>query len=669
MKRATKYVFILLLLVISLGLWADNLMIDEFVWTDTDKLAKDINQRINPTDPPTSPVRAVAEFERSSAVLIRYPLGIPTAFVAQLSQEIEVVCIVNNLSQENQATNSFNAAGVNSENLSFIYANTDSYWTRDFTAWYIVNSNNELSVLDFEYNRPRPYDNLFPQTFATEYDYPYYAMNIEQTGGNFMTDGYGIAAASHIAYTENSNNQNLVNSTMNQYMGITNYIVVQDPNNTYIDHVDCWGKFLAVDKILIREVATSHPQYNDLEEVAEYFANTLCSWGYPYEVVRVYTPNDQPYSNSLILNDRVFVPQTGSQWDDEALATYEAAMPGYRVFGVLNNTYNGWESTDALHCRTHEIPARDMLSIQHYPLFGQVEESVITLEATIISLSGESIYADSTLVYYKTAEQTNWQQTNLVHLGGSTWSANISGFNNNALVQYYLHSADESGNSEDYPFIGKADPFEFIYIGNTINVPPVINFVPIQEIASNELPLTLHCQVTDPNNNLSRVQLAFTVNGVSDSVDFQHLENNYYSVEWDFAYNNEVENNISYQIIATDEEGLETTTDEYELEFNVVSNQNHDVESALEITSAYPNPFSDNLNITFKSKSNNQSLKVYNIRGQLVRDITTTSQSDRSNLTQWNGRDNHGNRVGSGVYYLVMQSDGARVTKKVLMMK
>lgn len=669
MKKATKYIFIPLLLVISLGLFADNLLIDEFVWTDTDKLARDIEQLTTPTDPPTTPVRAVAEFERSSAVLIRYPLGIPTAFVAQLSQEIDVICIVQNSFQENQAANSFNTAGVNSENLSFIHAPTDSYWTRDFTPWYIIDGNNEMSALDFEYNRPRPYDNLFPQAFAAAYDYPYYAMNIEQTGGNFMTDGYGMAVASHIAYTENNNNETLVNSTMNQYMGITNYMVVQDPNNTYIDHVDCWGKFLSVDKILIREVPAHHPQYNDLEEVAEYFANTICSWGYPYDVVRVYTPNDQPYSNSLIVNDRVFVPITGSQWDSQALETYENAMPGYRVFGVINNTYTGWQATDALHCRTHEVPQRDMLVIQHYPAYGQVEESIITIEATITSLSGESIYADSTLVYYKTADQTNWQYTNLTYTGGISWSANLTGFDNNTLVQYYLHSADESGNSEDYPFIGASDPFEFIYTANTINLPPVIDFTPLEHVASNELPITLHCHVVDPNNNLERVQLISTVNGVIDSVDFQALENNYFSVDWEFDYNAGDNNQISYKIIATDEEGLEDSTEEFELDFNVVSISDYDVATAFEITSTYPNPFSNNLNINFKSTQDNQSIKIYNLRGQLVRELNTTSRSNRSNQTRWNGRDNSGNQVSSGVYYLIMQSDGARVSKKVLMMK
>ena len=75
-------------------------------------------------------------------------------------------------------------------------------------------------------------------------------------------------------------------------------------------------------------------------------------YGEPWEVSRVYTPSNQPYTNSLILNNKVFVPITNSSWDDEALAVYQDALPGYEVLGFTGS----WESTDALHCRVKGIP-------------------------------------------------------------------------------------------------------------------------------------------------------------------------------------------------------------------------------------------------------------------------------------------------------------------------
>jgi len=669
MTKLTKCLLFLLITLISTQTYAEKLFIDEFVWTDEDKLTFDLDQRITPTNPPAAPVRALAEFEPATAVVIRYPLGIPTSFVALLSQEIEVICSVSSSWEQTQAQNSFNSAGVNNDNLTFIIANTDSYWTRDYSSWFIIDGNQEVSVLNFEYNRPRPNDNLFPQAFAQEYDYNYYAMNIEQTGGNFMTDGYGIAASSHIAYSENGNNPTLVNNTMEDYMGISNYIVVQDPNGTYIDHVDCWGKFLDVDKVLIREVPTTNAQYEQVESVADYFNSTNCAWGYPYEVIRIYTPNDQPYTNSLILNDRIFVPLTNSSWDDDAIETYENAMPGYRVFGIYNNDgLSYWRPTDALHCRTHEVPNRNMLSIQHYPNFGSVHDEMITIEASIIPLSGQEIYSDSTIVYYKDIDATNWQYTTLEFQGNNTWSTEIGPFEYNQLIQYYLHSADQSGQSEDYPYIGASDPFEFIYAHDNNQLPPEIDFQPIFSIQSDNLPLELSCNVTDANNNLTMVSLWYEVNGLSRTMMFNNIEDDTYSIEWNINYDPNGMNDISYRIEAMDFDGLTSTTPNYPLNI-VVSNDDNEVEIASGFISVYPNPFSDTLSISFRSKSSNQVIKIYNIKGQLVREIKSSSKANRTANVSWNGEDSTGSKVSSGVYYMILESEDVRDVRKVLMMK
>jgi len=300
-------------------------------------------ERFTQTPPPSSPVRPIAEFEPNSEVMIRYPLGIPSSLVAQFTQNVDVVCLVSSTSQMNSARNSFSSAGVNLDRVSFMIASTDSYWVRDYGPWFLFDGNGDYGVLDFQYNRPRPGDNLVPALFADEFDLPYYGMNLSQTGGNYMTDGINTAAQTQIAYSENSNNQSNVNNLMGSYLGITNYHVVQDPNNTYIDHIDCWGKFLAPDKILIRSVPPSHSQYNAIEATANYFAGQICAWGYPYHVYRVNTPQNQPYSNSLILNRRVFVPIMNSSYDAAALQVYAQALPGYEIIGVAGSYSSPWE--------------------------------------------------------------------------------------------------------------------------------------------------------------------------------------------------------------------------------------------------------------------------------------------------------------------------------------
>ena len=315
------------------------------------------------TDPPIGPVRNIAEYEPMQGVLIRYPFGISTSLIASMSEDVIIYCLVSNNSQ-NSAYNSMNNGGVNMNNVEFILGSTDSYWTRDYGPWWVVDGNGDVGVVDFTYNRPRPNDNQAPSKVANHLNVPYYSADFVSTGGNYMTDGFGIAASTHIAYTEqdecNTSNEysvplpgcSYVDDILEEYYGINTYHVVADPNNEYIDHIDCWSKFLSPNKILIREVPTSHSQYDEIEEVADYFSSVLTSEGTPWEVFRVNTPNDQPYTNSLILNNKVYVPIMNSSWDGPALEAYEAAMPDY----IIEPFTGSWQPTDALHCRVKGIP-------------------------------------------------------------------------------------------------------------------------------------------------------------------------------------------------------------------------------------------------------------------------------------------------------------------------
>ena len=315
------------------------------------------------TDPPLGPVRAIAEYEPMQGVLIRYPLGISLSLVRELAEDDIVYCLVSN-NLQNSAYNSFNNANINMDNIEFITGSTDSHWTRDYGPWWVLDGNGDYAIVDFTYNRPRPNDNQAPLKVANYLDVPYYSADIIQTGGNYMTDGFGTAASTQIAYTENdecnTNDSwsiplspcNYVDNIMEDYYGITEYHVVADPNNEYIDHIDCWGKYLSSTKLMIRSVPTQHPQYTMIEDVVDYFQSTTTNSGSSWEIFRVYTPYDEPYTNSLILNNKVFVPIMGSSWDDDAIEVYENAMPNHEILPYTGS----WYSTDALHCRTRGIP-------------------------------------------------------------------------------------------------------------------------------------------------------------------------------------------------------------------------------------------------------------------------------------------------------------------------
>lgn len=412
------------------------------------------------TPPPLYPVRSAAEFEPVSAVLIRYPLSIPVSLVNLFSQEIEVISIVSSQNVQNQAVNVYQNNGVNMDNCSFIVASTNSTWTRDYGPWFVFTGENEIGIIDFNYNRPRPLDNAIPSIFANFYGIDYYHMGIVHTGGNYMSDGLGTAVSTQIAYTENSNlTPGEVDQIMFDYLGIENYHVVEDPTGTYIDHIDTWAKFLSSRKLMIRSVPESHSQYNQIEQSVQYFEEQISGYGVPYEIYRVFTPQNEPYTNSLILNNRVFVPLTGSEWDSAALASYESAMPGYEVYGIF---HTGWHSTDALHCRTKEITDSEMLYIAHMPFLDlQPYLDTFSITAYVYPYSEEDLMPGSPSLHYR-VNSGNFQSVEMSWLYQNYYEGEINNLAPGDSISYYITASDISGRTSSKPFIGEADPYMFV---------------------------------------------------------------------------------------------------------------------------------------------------------------------------------------------------------------
>ncbi len=423
------------------------------------------------TLPPPTPVRGIAEFERMEGVLIAYPLGIPVSLVAEMSEGVMVTTIVDNVTQENTVRSLYSSNGVNMSNCNVLYATHDSYWTRDYGPWFITDGNGTISISDFTYNRPRPHDDAIPSAMATFLGVDYYLMDLVHAGGNYMTDGLGISASTDLVWEENSSKTHAqINQIMLDYQGINTYHVTADPLGDYIKHIDCWGKYLDVDKVLITRVPTTDSRYSNYEALAAYFASQTTAYGNNYQVYRVYASNDEPYTNSLILNDRVFVPIMGTANDSAAITTYQNAMPGYEILGVTGS----WESTDALHCRVIGIADRGTLYIKHLPLLGEKPlQSQYAVSADIIPYSGGAVIADSVKIYYK-VNGGSYTQTAMTHSAGNTYTGAIPGQSQGSQIGYYISVSDTSSRTETHPLIGSPDPHVFTVAAPP--QPPVANF-------------------------------------------------------------------------------------------------------------------------------------------------------------------------------------------------
>ena len=684
-----KFIFRTSLFVLSILLFTNNITLAQDSlqkqshkithWmTPEEQLRKDeIGKDFYPTDPPTAPVRNIAEFEQMEGVLIRYPFGIPISLIADMSENVTVTTIVLNASQEGTVRNIYNSNGVNINNCDFLYAPTDTYWTRDYGPWFVVDSSNNVGIVNFPYNRPRPNDDDIPIKVADFLGIELYGMDLTHTGGNYMTDGMGASVSTELVWDENpSLTHEQIDQLVNDYLGITTYYVTPDPLGEYIKHVDCWGKFLGVDKIMIAKVAESDPRYNDFENIANYFANQISSYGDYYKVYRVYAPGDYPgtpYTNSLILNKKVYVPITGSQWDDEALASYQAAMTGYEIIGVEAGS-DPWENTDALHCRTHGIADRGMLYIHHIPLLGEIPaQNEYEITANIISYCNAGIYSDSVKTYYK-VNDGNYTSVTMNNTGGNTYTGIIPAQPDGSQVAYYIHAADNSGRSANHPYIGAPDPHIFIIQGS-VNPDITLSTDSITFLTCGEPQLLTIKNNCSQDVNIDTIYfydfwayidppiptLPYTLSP-QDSLNL----NIYFNCMVDFSEGDIVtadtlyvvsNENIHKVIIAADEDL-----------FSIIKSNSY--LSNIHLENSYPNPFSSSTNINFSIKeASDVSLEIYSVNGKKITSLINKKLEADNYSIKWDGKNQNGKTVSNGIYFYKLTSGKYSCTKKLLFVK
>lgn len=84
----------------------------------------------------------------------------------------------------------------------------------------------------------------------------------------------------------------------------------------------------------------------------------------------------------------------------------------------------------------------------------------------------------------------------------------------------------------------------------------------------------------------------------------------------------------------------------------------------------YPNPFNPTTTIRLElPKAATVSLKIYNVKGQLVKTLLNTYYQAGIHRKQWDGTDAHGNLVSSGVYFYRLSADDFVSVKKMILVR
>lgn len=433
------------------------------------------------TPPPFDNIRTAAEWEEVEALTISWTSFpcIQKQIVAGAQTECLVIVFADDPSEaESYLTGNSCGGPLSLENVQIVETEYNTIWIRDYGAHTVYGSWNDDRVLvDWLYNRPRPEDDAIPDVLAETMGIDLYSTTAEptdlmNTGGNWMSDGFGTAFASELVLDENDGGSTWwtdfpdhteaeIDGIMSDFHGTETFIKMPNLPFDGIHHIDMHMKLLDESTLLVAEYPAGVADGPQIDANMEYvLSNFTTRWGTPFDVIRIPSPPEQgngggypdqngwylTYTNSVFVNNTILLPTYYTEYDTTALRIYSELLPGYNVVGIDcdNNGQAIISQSGAIHCITHSVGVEDPLMISHLPL-PDTEDSAnaYAVESYISHRSG--IAAAS--MQWATNSAGPWNPVNMSPVDGSDsdWTADIPAQAEGTTVYYYIEAEATSG--------------------------------------------------------------------------------------------------------------------------------------------------------------------------------------------------------------------------------
>ena len=102
----------------------------------------------------------------------------------------------------------------------------------------------------------------------------------------------------------------------------------------------------------------------------------------------------------------------------------------------------------------------------------------------------------------------------------------------------------------------------------------------------------------------------------------------------------------------------------------LTSSDQNEVQKLSYLTGNYPNPFNPETTISFyTAEPSDTEISIYNIHGQKVRQLVNENLSTGQHSVVWDGKDDAGDEVASGIFFYKMKSGDYVSYKKMIMIK
>jgi agmatine deiminase len=449
------------------------------------------------TPPPYDNIRTAAEWEEVEALTIAWTSFpcIQKQIVAGAQNECLVIVFADDSAEAASYLTGNSCGGpLTLENVQIVETEYNTIWIRDYGANTVYGSwNDDRILVDWIYNRPRPEDDAIPDVLAETMGIDLYSTTAEpndlmNTGGNWMSDGFGTAFASELVLDENDGGTTWwtdfpdhteadIDGIMSEFHGTETYIKMPTLPFDGIHHIDMHMKLIDESTLLVAEYPEGVADGPQIDANMEYvLSNYTTRWGTPFDVIRIPSPPEQgngggypdengwylTYANSVFVNNTILLPTYYTEYDTTALRIYSELLPGYNVVGIDcdNNGQAIISQSGAIHCITHTVGVEDPLMISHLPL-PDTEDTAnpYAVESYISHRSGIS----TATLQWATNAAGPWNAVNMTPIDGSDfdWTADIPAQAEGTMVYYYVEAEAISGKVGTRPMPAPAGWWSF----------------------------------------------------------------------------------------------------------------------------------------------------------------------------------------------------------------
>jgi len=271
--------------------------------------------------------------------------------------------------------NIINAKKLLNEKVEIHKFINDDAWARDSGAIFLLNKENKLGGIDWEFNGwgkffPYDSDNKIAKFMIENADATYFKNNMILEGGSIHTDGDGTLLTTEQCLLNKNRNPDLskekIEENLKNYLGVNKIIWLKNGTDEGTDgHVDNVACFVKPGKILALSCSDKQdPFYDKINENLEILKTTLDSKGNFLDIIelemsykRLIPNDDEPssYINFYIANKGIVMPSFDDQKADiRAKDIIQSAFPDRKII-----TINGIDISMGggnVHCITQQQP-------------------------------------------------------------------------------------------------------------------------------------------------------------------------------------------------------------------------------------------------------------------------------------------------------------------------